>query len=170
MYYKIVEKFGPEKQDMWVSYNEWRGLHLTKFDSLDGILRPNLFEPELQIDWDNCVNEDYMINFITNLEYAKSILNRYRKAVIVGVEIGVDETYAIKSGFLGFDIIDGYGDISLLTNWGNAHDDLFDEYIMTNGLLRNLEQAIYFKNKLRNDFPNDSHAEDCDIWAIYEVI
>lgn len=56
---------------MWVSYNEWRGLHLTEFDSVDGILRPNLFEPELQIDWDNCVNEDYMINFITNLEYAK---------------------------------------------------------------------------------------------------
>ena len=61
MYYKIVEKFGPENGDRWERYLDCRGLDLIKFDSVDGVLRPDLFEPESNEDWKNCVNEDFKL-------------------------------------------------------------------------------------------------------------
>jgi hypothetical protein len=58
MYYKIIERFGPEDGDKWKKYLHWRGLQLTSFDSVYGILRPDLFEPVSKEDWNHCVNED----------------------------------------------------------------------------------------------------------------
>ncbi len=107
MYYKIVEKFGPEDGDNWKKYIDWRGLSLIKFDSVDGILRPDLFEPDSKDDWQNSVNEDYKLSLITNLEYAKSGQNRYDNSILVGVDIDINEGYAPGTGFVGFDIIDG---------------------------------------------------------------
>ena len=44
MYYKIVERFGPECGDRWRGYLKWRRFNLSGFDSVDAILRPDLFE------------------------------------------------------------------------------------------------------------------------------
>ena len=70
MYFKIIEKFEPES-DTWMSYLDWRKFTLYCFDSVDGMLRRDLFVPESIDDWGNCVKEDYKINLITNLPYAK---------------------------------------------------------------------------------------------------
>ncbi len=107
MYYKIVENFGPQGGDRWQSYLKWRGLNLTSFDSVDGILKPDLFTPESELDWRNCVNEDCKLSLITNIDYAKEFLGRYDNALLVGVEIELDEGYTSKDGLLGYDIIDG---------------------------------------------------------------
>ena len=53
-----MEKFGPEDGDKWKRYLDLRGLNLTKFDSVDGILRPDLFAPDSDEDWQHCVNEN----------------------------------------------------------------------------------------------------------------
>ena len=96
MYYKIVESFGPRDGDRWQSYLAWRGLILNSFDSVDGIIRPDLFEPESDEDWQNCVIEDYSIGFITSLDYAKGVLDRHANAVLVGVDIELQESYVPK--------------------------------------------------------------------------
>ena len=169
MYYKIVKKFGPEDGYNWERYIRWRGLNLVKFDSVDGILRPDLFTPESMEDWRNCVNENFKLNMITDLEYAHRILKRYEKSILVGVEIEIQEGYTPGSGILGFDIIDGYCDVSLITNWGNEKNDLVDKYVMSNGLIINIDKAVEIRNKLRNEFDEDSHAKGCQVWAIYEI-
>jgi hypothetical protein len=169
MYYKIVEKFGPEDGDKWEGYLEWRGLNLIQFDSVDGILRPDLFTPESKEDWNNCVNEDFKLNLITNLKYANNILKRFDNSVLVGVEIELQDNYSPKLGILGFDIIDGYCDVSLITNWGNEEKELIDKHVLQNGLIRNLDQAIRIRNILRDQFSEDSHAEACEVWAVYEI-
>jgi len=169
MYYKIVEKFGPEDGDRWQGYIDWRGLDLIKFDSVDGILRPDLFEPDSAEDWQNCVNENFKLNIITNLDYEKNILNRYDKSALVGVEIELEEDYIPQDGFLGYDIIDGYCDVSLVTNWGTDDEGLINNYVMQNGLISDLGLAIQIRNKLRKEFSEDSHAEACEVWAIYEI-
>ena len=56
MYYKIIERFGPQDGEKWQAYLEWRGLSLSSFDSVDANLRPDLFEPVSDEDWDNCLN------------------------------------------------------------------------------------------------------------------
>jgi len=169
MYYKIVEKFGPVDEEKWQSYTEWRGLDLTAFDSVDSILRPDLFLPESKEDWDNCVNEDNKLNLITNLDYARKILGRYEDSVIVGVEIELEEGYVPGDGFLGYDIIDGYCDISLVTNWGTDEENIISKSVMPNGLIGDLDRALQLRDTLRKEFSEDAHAENCEVWAIYRV-
>ena len=170
MYYKIVKKFGPDDGERWEGYIKWRGLNLIKFDSVDGILRPDLFTPESGEDWRNCVNENFKLNMITDLKYANSVLKRYENSSLVGVEIDIQEGYTPGSGFLGFDIIDEYCDVSLITNWGNEKNDSIDKYLMSNGLISSVDKAFEIRDKLRNDFGEDSHAKACQVWAIYEIV
>ncbi len=169
MYYKVVESFGPETGDKWQRYLEWRGLKLTGFESVDGILRPDLFEPQTKDDWQNCVNVDFKLGLITSLAYARTFLARYENATLVGVEIELEAGYVPKDGLLGFDIIDAYCDVSLITNWGTEEEDDFSEHVMPNGLIGDLTRALQIRNSLREKFPEDSHAQSCEVWAIYRV-
>ena len=118
MYFKILEKFGPESGERWTEYLDWRKIALIKFDSVDGMMRPDLFEPRTHDDWRNCVNEDYKLNLITNVEYAAEVASKNPNSDIVGVDIELDHAPSNIDGLLGFDIIDGYCSTSLLTNWG----------------------------------------------------
>ena len=169
MYYKVVERFGPDAGDKWQSYLKWRGLNLTSFESVDGILRPDLFEPETKDDWQNCVNADFKLGLITSLAYARTILTRHENATLVGVEIELEAGYSPKDGLLGFDIIDGYCDVSLITNWGTDEKDDFSEHVMPNGLIGDPTRALQVRNSLRKCYPEDSHAQGCEVWAIYRV-
>ena len=169
MYYKVIERFGPQDEEKWESYIRWRGLDLTSFDSVDGILRPDLFMPESSEDWQNCVNEDNKLSFITNLDYARAILVRYAAPVIVGVAIEIEEGYVPSDGFLGLDIIDGYCEISLVKNWGTDEEDLISRHVMSNGLIGDLDNALEIRDRLRKKFPEDAHAESCEVRAVYKV-
>jgi hypothetical protein len=169
MYYKIVKSFGPHDGERWQNYLAWRGLNLTSFDSVDNILRPDLFEPESNKDWRNCVNEDYKLSLITNLDYAKSILNRYDDSALVGVEIELKDGYVPKGGLLGFDIIDSYCSVSLVTDWGTDEDGIVNSHVMPNGLIGDLVRSLDIRNTLRKEFPEDSHAKNCQVWAIYRL-
>ena len=166
MYCKIIKKFGPSDEERWQSYLNWRQLDLTCFDSIDGILRPDLFNPKSQEDWENCVNADFKL-YLTNSNYAKRIVRRYHNATIVGVETALDVVYETKEGLLGYDIIDG--SISVLTNWGADKEGLINPYLMPNGLIGDLAQALYILNSLRKKFPNDLHVIESEVWAVYSV-
>jgi|TARA_B100001105_G_C22390006_1_gene443907 hypothetical protein len=167
MYYKIIEKFSPSDEERWQNYLNWRQLDLTCFDSIDGILKPDLFNPKSQEDWANCVNEDFKLHLITNLNYARKILQRYHNANIVGVETELDEVYESEEGLLEYDIIDG--SISVLTNWGTDTKNLINPHLMPNGLIGDLTQAFRIRNLLRQKFPDDSHVKESEVWAVYCV-
>lgn len=169
MYYKIIEKFGPEDGDKWRGYLQWRGLDLEKFDSVDSGLRPDRFEPVSNEDWQNCVLEDFKINLITNLGYAKKIIDQYDNSVLIGVDIEIDEGYQPNENLLGFDIIDVSCGVSLVTNWGTDEEGLFVNDVMPNGLIGSLLRALQIRDTLRKGFSEDSHAENCEVWAIYGV-
>ncbi len=42
MLFTIVEPFSASDGEKWEIYCEWRGMKFERFDSIDGILRPNL--------------------------------------------------------------------------------------------------------------------------------
>src|SRR3990167_623215 len=168
MYFKIVEPFGPKNEEKWENYLKWRELAFSKFDSVDHILRPDLFEPESAQDWDNCVCADYKLNLITNLEYAKKINDKHPDGVLIGVEIELEKDVEFKYDLLGYDIVDEYSCTSLLTNWGKGFP-FIDNEIMTNGLLKTFESAVTVRDRLHSQYKEDSHARHCTIWAIYQV-
>ncbi|MCF6285370.1 MAG: hypothetical protein L3K26_09300 [Candidatus Hydrogenedentes bacterium] len=165
MYYKIVEQFAPQNGEIWLGYLRWRGLNLNRFDSLDGILRPDLFVPKSRMDWDNCVNEDFKLSLITNLGFAQATLGRFDDPFLLGVEIELNEGHAPKDGLLGFDIMERECHVSLVTNCGR--DDLIDDHVMPNGLIGDLQRVLLIRDSLRKGSFADAHAEHGEVWAVY---
>jgi len=170
MYYKVIEKFGPEDGERWNDYLKWRGLHLTRFESVDGVLRGNLFEPESDEDWQNCVYGDFSIALITNLQYANKVQKQHENAEVVGIDFPEDLNYKAGAGLLGFDVLDSHWDVSMLTDWGTDEEGIFSHLIMENGLLADLTEAFRIRDILRSQFPEEHHARECQVCAVYKII
>jgi hypothetical protein len=170
MLYKVVEKFGPFSGEAWQSYIKWRKFEFSSFDSADRMMRPDVFEPSSVEDWDNCVNEDYKFNFITNIGYAKKIQKKYPNSEIIAVDIELETERDIKEGFLGYDIIDSYYDISFLTNWGVEDLEFINSKLQKNGLISDWKTAIKLRDELRFKYSEDIHADECSVWAIYNPL
>lgn len=173
MKYIIVEKFGPG-DDKWKSYAKWVGLENCQgYYSIDGIIRRTLFQPESMEDWENCINEDYKLHIITNINYAKKIITKFPNGEIIGIIENPklsNERIPMDHILMGYDIIDGYNDISLLTNWGGKDGGIIKNLkLNSSALLDNINYAYELKEMLRKDFFHDNHAEDCEVWAIYKL-
>lgn len=169
MLFKVIEKFGPESGDAWTSYLEWRKFNFDSFDSVDSMLRPDLFSPESVADWDNCVNADFKLNLITNVHYAKKVSESYDSCEIIGVDIELEDEPESKLNLLGYDILDEYCGISLLTNWGVDEEGFINRHLQCNGLILDFKDALSLRDLLRKDYSEDGHAQACSIWAVYEV-
>ena len=164
--YTIVESFSSADGDKWSSYCEWRGKNFERFDSIDGMLRPNLFEQPEENDWEHIVNESFMLHLITDLAHAEKKKEEIEKGILL--ELRLDEHSPEDDRFLGFDIIDGYFDISLLTNFGNDIEYL-NEAIESNGLISDFQTTEGIYTKLKNEFGDDAHVKDCRIISIYKT-
>ena len=100
MYYKVIEQFGPEKPVEWKKYIDWRKLDLDRFDSVDGMLCPDFFNPESDEDWANCVNADFKLNLITNLEYALKVKSKTKNSLLVGVDMNSKRMLQTRTVYL----------------------------------------------------------------------
>lgn len=172
MYYRISEKFGPQN-DNWNAYIEWAGLqNCREFYSIDGIMREGLFTPKSAEDWENCVNADFRIHLITNIDFAKKIVSRYSDAEILGVvenPRSSKEMIPADHILMGYDIIDEYNNISLLTNWGGIERGIKNLKLNRCALIDDLDYAYELKEILHKDFSNDEHAKGCEVWSVYRI-
>jgi len=172
MKYIIIKKFGPD-DDRWQNYAQWAGLqNCQEYYSIDGMNSESLFKPESAEDWDNCINEDFKTHIITNLIFAKKIIFNFSNGEIIGVienPKSSNEKIPPNHTLLGYDIIDGYKDISLLTNWGGKDGGIKNLKLNKYALIDNLGYAYDLKDMLHRDFSEDSHAAGCEVWAIYRL-
>ncbi len=95
MYYKIIPKFGPE-DDGWKNYIDWRGLKLNRFDSVDGILRNDLFDI-VQLFYGQGIRE---FGFVTNGSMTKKIISfvdqaKKLKEVKIYIQVSLDGPQAV---------------------------------------------------------------------------
>jgi len=172
MKYIIIKKFGPGSQG-WEDYAKWNGLeHCEEYCSIDAINRKKLFSPESPEDWENSVDQDFGIHMITNLEFAKRILSKFPDGDIVAIiKDPKNHTKKIPQNhtLMGYDIIDGFNDTSLITNWGGVKDGIKDLKLSKRALLDDIKYAYSLRDLLHKDFADDSHAENCEVWAVYKV-
>lgn len=166
MLYTIIKSFGPEDGERWQDYCQWRGIAFGRFDSIDGMLRENLFHTPEDEDWSHIVNADYMLHLITDLAFAIKKQRDIGEGEIIGIK--TDDHDEGADNFLGYDIIDGYWDISLLTNWGNDHKWI-NTLLRKNALLGTLSEAQEIHKYIMTQFPEDPHALDCKIISIYSI-
>ena len=166
MLFTIVEDFGVTDGEAWTNYLEWRAMDFERFDSLDGMLRKSLFTPESVEDWDHVVCENFMIDYLTDFEYAHRSHARIGTGSLMGFSYsGHDES---DGGFLGYDIIDGYCDVSLLTNWGNDVE-VVNRALGSNALVPKLAQIERIHEFLTSNHGDDNHVEGCRIVSVYST-
>lgn len=172
MKYIITKKFGPHS-DEWKDYAKWAGLqNCQEYYSIDGINRDSLFSPESAEDWENCINENYRLHILTNLDYAKKIMPKFPHGEIIGIIENpktASEKIPPNHTLMGYDIIDGYNDISLLTNWGGEKDGIKNLELNKSALIADMNYAYVLKEMLHHDFSEDDHAKNCEVWAIYKI-
>lgn len=167
MLFTIVESFSPRDGDRWISYCQWRGLAFTGFDSIDGELRPNLFDNPVGKDWNHIVNEDFKLHLITDFDYAVQKHHEIGQGDLMGLRFS--EHDQSDPHFLGFDLIDGYCDISLLTNWGNDVDSI-NRSLSPNALVMSYPIVEAIQQELLRTSDTDPHIEGCQIVSIYRPI
>jgi hypothetical protein len=166
MLFTIIEDFGVSDGEAWTRYLEWRGVHFERFDSLDGILRKRLFTPESAEDWKHVACENFMLNYLTDFDYARQMHAQIGAGSLMGLSYSEhDET---NMGFLGYDIIDGYCDVSLLTNWGNDVE-VVNRSLGSNALVPTLALVQRIHEFLTSHHGDDSHVDGCQIVSVYST-
>ncbi len=169
-----TETFGPWEHEKWASYVEWSGLtQLKELVSLDGMLCPTVLGDIKDSYWPNIVNEDFMLQYFTNLDFLleevadpaqTNFLCVYRNPT----SDPVAPTNTKPFNLLGYDLIETEGSISALCNCGGFPDVFLNEELSPHGLILSRKRALEVQSQLRACHPDEHHA-NCDVWAIFRA-
>ncbi len=177
--YTAVERFGPACGERWASFIAWSGLtQLREVVSLDGLLCPTVFGELTDEDWGHNVQEDFKLTFFHDLDHVLgrvagdgpvNVLALMQNPTDEEVRSFADRRFA----FRGFDLVELQTGISALVNCGGVHGGRFDKAFSHTdlsdcGLLTELATALSAQRRLREEYPNEHHA-NCDVWAIWRM-
>jgi len=170
--YIVTERFDRGRGTDWAKYIKWSQLtQLREVVSLDTILCPKVIDAVLPEDWDHIVNEDFMLDYFTDLDYliqrAGSLRGRNLLCVYKNPDAGAklsDSRFALE----GYDLVDVMGGISALTNCGGFPLAFENGELNAVGLLPTLDRAGVVREALLSNYPGEPHA-NCDVWAIFRA-
>jgi hypothetical protein len=169
--YIVTERFNPGRPD-WDRYIAWSGLtQLREVVSLDGGLCPTVIKEILPEDWNEIVNEDFMLDYFISLDYllqrAGSIEGRNLLCLFKNPDTHPSPPNS-RFQFEGYDLVDVMGGVSALTNCGGFSDAFENRELNTVGLVGDLGRAQAIQQALKTHYPSHSHAT-CDVWAIFRA-
>lgn len=172
--YIATQKYGPWNGEDWLKYIEWSDLkQLKELVSLDGMLCQPVLPITKDEYWPHIVNEDYMLDYFTDLDYlmgevseieSKNILCVFKNPVSHPKAPTNDLTFR----FLGYDLVDLEGDASALSNCGGFPSVFSNEELNEFGLLGSHDRSLEVQGQLKHLYPEEHHA-DCHIWAIFRA-
>lgn len=170
--YVAAERFDPSRGSDWDNYISWSGLtQLREVVSLDSILCPKIIHAILPEDWAHIVNEDFMLDYFTDLEYliqrAGSLEGRNLLCLYKNPDTEANPSDA-RFALEGYDLVDVMGGISALTNCGGFSLAFANNELNEVGLLSTLDRANAVHTALRVNYPDEPHAT-CDVWAIFRA-
>lgn len=164
------ERFTPDDSDVWTKYLTWIGFTAaTEIVTLDYSLCTELIDAPTDPDWAHNVQRDYRTTWFYNLAYLRRRCNwRVGRDQIIAMIDSPETECPPPHGFTscGFDILDGYDSISVLTNCGPFPGIVDPNTVNSYGLLPGLRVAESVADKLRTEFPEDPHCCDCGVWQI----
>ena len=167
-----TEQFGPGKGSAWENYRSWSGLcQADEIVSLDSMLCPTVLSEIKDEYWPYIVNEDFMLNFFTDLAFLRRQLTAIEDRNLLCVYRNPTEHPALPQAlgrfeFVGYDLVDVQGGASALTNCGGFPDVLDITELNSRGLLTRLPRAREIQEELRKKYPEAHHA-NCHVWAIF---
>lgn len=155
----------------WEKYIKWSGLEqLDEVVSLDGSLCPTVL-PTLKTEyWNYIVNEDFMLNFFTDLDYLRNeTANIHRKNLLCVFRNPAghpDSEVPEGFEFIGYDLVDKDTGTSALTNCDGFSKAFSNAELSEKGLFRTYERCQEVQKALPEQYPGEHHA-DCHRWAIF---
>jgi len=165
-------RFGPDQGQSWEDYRNWSGLHwLEEVVSLDPMLCPTVLREIRDVYWPYIVNEDFLLDFFTDLDFLRrqltavedrNLLCVFRNPALHPVLPAALDGFE----FIGYDLVDVCGGASALTNCGGFPDVFDNAELNSKGLLPQLGRAREIQRQLRIRHPEEHHA-DCHLWAIF---
>jgi hypothetical protein len=145
---------------------------LVRIVTLDSILCPPVVHVESSDDWQFVAQEEFMLDFFTDLDFVLRRAVGHRPSVVVAV--ARDPSAEDVSGFphpdfefAGFDVVDVQFVASALFN-SSHFPGVFDvsELSPESGLVMSRERAFEIRDTLRQRHPDRDEAR-CYVWAIW---
>jgi len=171
--YAAVKRFDPACGEPWQKFIEWSGLtQLRQVISLDGILCPSIFRELTTEDWQHNVQEDFKTSYFHDLDYVLGKVAGDERVNVLAViqEPAPAELVAFADPrfvWRGFDLIERSGEVSSLVNCGGFPKAFAGSILSECGLLTDQAKALNVQRLLRENYPEETHA-DCDVWAIWQ--
>jgi len=169
-FYAAHKRFDPSCGESWSKFVEWSGFrHITELVSTDIMLCPSLINELIDEDWQYNIHADNRVYFFHDWEYLKQRINydptRHNFLSLVEPP---DSSVVAPRGFefCGYDILDSYDSISVLTNCG-GFPSIFDvREVNQFGLLGDHSRALEIAANIRRLNPEESHCCDCRVWSL----
>jgi hypothetical protein len=165
-----TERFDPSDA-RWGKYIAWSSLEqLDEVVSLDGTLCPTVL-PNIKPEyWNHIVNENFMLHFFVDLDYLRNeTAEIHRKNILCVFRNPTSHPSSqVPEGFefVGYDLVGTDSSISALTNCRGFPQAFSNGELSEKGLLGNHERGREVQETLRQQYPNEHHA-DCHLWAIF---
>jgi hypothetical protein len=175
-WYVALEPFGPEAGGKWTSYLDWAKLRqLEELVSLDDILCPRIIQNLTSEDWEHNVQEDYLTECFTDLDYLRSRVAGRPSVNMLAVlrEPSLDDVRSFADDrfvFQGYDLVEkpGLGGISAISNCGGFNLAFGPADVSPVGLLDDYEFARGVQQRLLQHYPDEHHAW-CYLWAVWRM-
>jgi len=172
-YYTAIERFDRDNGERWLGYTRWLGrTDLVRVVTLDSILCPPVVHMETSEDWPFVAQEEFMLDFFTDLDFVRRRVSGHRPSVVIAV--ARDPSASDISGFphphfefSGFDIVDAQFTASALLsgcNFPGAFD--VSELSSKSGLIASRERAFRIRDVLHRRYPNRNKTQSY-VWAIW---
>jgi hypothetical protein len=163
------ERFTPANSG-WADYIQWIGFaHVEEMVTLDHILCRELIDQPIDEDWSHNVQADFRITWFRDLAYMRRRCHWRigRDQILAMTESPLTECVP-PDGFasVGFDILDGFDDISVLTNCGQFPGIIDPHAVNRWGLLPDVTTAHAIACQVRESFPEHPHCKDCRVWQV----
>jgi hypothetical protein len=171
--YSAVTRFDPDCGEEWEKFIEWSGLtQLREVISLDGLLCPTVFQELTEEDWQHNVHADYKTHLFRDLDYLLHKVSEDKRMNLLAVmqEPTATDLHSFVDPhfvFRGCDLIETEGSVSALVNCGGFDKAFSNTDLSEYGLLTDHAKALSVQQLLRNEYPDEHHAE-CDVWAIWQ--
>lgn len=169
------ERFEPSAGARWDEYVRWASIpNLVEVVTLDSMLCPRLVTELIAEDWAHVVNEDYRLDYFTDLNYLlgriattprRNVLGLYRNPEShINVAPASDEFT-----FIGYDLIEDRTQISALTNCGGFPETFSNQELNERGLIQSFGRAREIQRLLPINNPEEHHA-NCEMYAVWRRV
>ncbi len=172
--FAACQKFDARSGDSWLRYIDRSGfIHIDEIVSVDTMLCPSLIDELVDDDWKYNIHADFRAFFFYNYNYLKRRVkyDSSRHNILALTEQPTANVSPLDGfTFCGYDILDGYDSISVLTNCGE-HPSIFSAADINRfGLINDLDRVTDIAEKIRGTNPDDDHCCDCRVWGLARYV